>query len=279
MAADAKQEEDIRKFEEIGTHAEAGFLAIAEALTFHQGIGAARKEARLCYLRNYWAERLLQHDRVRLNTSLKPGFACGIASFRIKGVDCGQLSGWLWRDHRILTTTMKHADFEGVRVSPNVYTQIEELDRFVECVEQVLRRGLPGAKVTPPARKVVVTLLRRSAKRTAASPREKKRPGAAVVGVVAAGAACCRHRYRNRNRNRNRNRIRDRSRLILSDGLLESQNAVRKCVFAVSAVPHKSVDCETDPDCDCDPDFDVDPDTGCNTRALHIQETVLHQEA
>ena len=149
MAADAKQDEDIRKFEEIGTHAEAGFLAIAEALTFHQGIGAARKEARLCYLRNYWAERLLQHERVRLNTSLKPGLACGIASFRIKGVDCGQLSGWLWRDHRILTTTMKHADFEGVRVSPNVYTQIEELDRFVECVEHVLRRGLPGAKVTP----------------------------------------------------------------------------------------------------------------------------------
>ena len=41
MASEEKQDDDIRKFEEIGTHPLANFLAIAEALTFHQSIGAA----------------------------------------------------------------------------------------------------------------------------------------------------------------------------------------------------------------------------------------------
>ncbi len=74
MAAPERLDDDIRKFEEIGTHFAAPYLAIAEALTFHQGIGAKRKEARLRYLRDRWAKRLLQHDRVRLHTSLKPEF-------------------------------------------------------------------------------------------------------------------------------------------------------------------------------------------------------------
>ena len=39
MAADEKQADDIRKFEEIGTHPAANFLAIGEALTFSEKCG------------------------------------------------------------------------------------------------------------------------------------------------------------------------------------------------------------------------------------------------
>jgi selenocysteine lyase/cysteine desulfurase len=75
MAAPETMAEDIRKFEEIGTHPAANALAIAEALTFHQGIGPARKEARLRALRDRWAKRLLEQDGVRLHTSLKPEYS------------------------------------------------------------------------------------------------------------------------------------------------------------------------------------------------------------
>ena len=144
MAAPEKMDDDIRKFEEIGTHPAANTLAVAEALTFHQGIGAKRKESRLVYLRDYWAKRLLQHDRVRLHTSLQPGFACGIATVEIEGVDPAELTGWLWKAHRIIATPIKHDEFQGVRVSPSVYTYIAELDRFVEAMETVIRDGLPA---------------------------------------------------------------------------------------------------------------------------------------
>lgn len=144
MAAAESRDDDIRKFEEIGTHPEANFLAIGEALTFHQLIGGARKEARLVYLRNYWAEQLLEHGNVRLNTSLKPGMAAGIANVGIDGVETGPLRNWLWQEHRIFTVAINHAEFNGLRVSPSVYTTIEELDRFVDAMTHAARNGIPA---------------------------------------------------------------------------------------------------------------------------------------
>ena len=144
MAAAETVDDDIRKFEEIGTHPAANYLAIAEALTFHQGIGGKRKEARLIYLRDYWAKQLLEHDRIRLHTSLKPGFACGIANVEIEGIKNLDLVDWLWKQHRIIATPITHDEFQGVRVSPSVYTTPEELDRFVEVMTHAIQYGLPA---------------------------------------------------------------------------------------------------------------------------------------
>ncbi len=142
MAAGEAMDEDIRKFEEIGTHPAANFLAIGEALTFHEGIGPARKQERLRYLTRYWAEKLLEHDRVRLHTSLKPGLSCGLANVQLEGIDSVELVSHLWARHRIIVTPIKHAEFEGIRVTPAVYTTTRELDRFVEAMERVIRDGI-----------------------------------------------------------------------------------------------------------------------------------------
>jgi selenocysteine lyase/cysteine desulfurase len=144
MAATEEKDGDIRKFEEIGTHPAANYLAIGEALTFHQGIGGARKEARMVYLRDYWAKPLLEHDRVRLHTSLKPGFACGLANVEIIDVDPAQIVDWLWKQHKIIVTPINHAEFKGIRVTPSVYTTLEELDRFIEALWHVAENGLPA---------------------------------------------------------------------------------------------------------------------------------------
>lgn len=144
MGAEEKNADDIRKFEEIGTHPAAGYLAVAEALAFHFGIGPERKQARLRYLRDYWARRLLEHDRVHLNTSLDPRFSCGIGNVRIDGLDTRKLGGFLWREYRIRVSGIVHDEFEGLRISPNVYTSLGELDVFCEAIERALRDGLPG---------------------------------------------------------------------------------------------------------------------------------------
>jgi selenocysteine lyase/cysteine desulfurase len=133
MAATKEQDPDIRKFEEIGTHPAANALAIAESLTFHQGIGPERKEARLRHLRDRWARRLLQDKRVKLLTSLKTPFSCGLATFAVEGLEA----------RKIVVTPIGHDDVKGVRVTPSVWTTIEEIDRFCEAVEDVLKNGLP----------------------------------------------------------------------------------------------------------------------------------------
>ena len=144
MAARDDMTDDIRKFEEIGTHPAANRLAIAEALTFHQGIGSKRKEQRLVYLRDRWAKRLLEHDRIRVHTSLEPGFACGIGTVQIAGEDTAALRNWLWDEKRILTVAIHHDQFEGLRISPSVYSTLEEVDRFADAMEYVVKNGLPA---------------------------------------------------------------------------------------------------------------------------------------
>ncbi|MEO0558720.1 MAG: aminotransferase class V-fold PLP-dependent enzyme [Bacteroidota bacterium] len=142
-AATERQDDDIRKFEEIGTHPAAPALAVAEALTFHEGIGAERKAERLRYLMNYWVERVQDLPGVTLYTSLDPRFSCGIATVGIDGQEPGPIGTHLFARHRIIVTPIVAPNVSGLRVSPSVYTTLEELDRFADAFGRVAREGLP----------------------------------------------------------------------------------------------------------------------------------------
>jgi len=143
MAAPPEMNGNIRKFEEIGTHPAANHNAIAEALSFHEGIGAERKAARLRYLFQRWARRLERLPRVRILTPYDPAQSCGLASMAIDGMDPNKLVTYLWDTHRIIVTPIGHKEFSCVRVTPNVYTTVAEIDRFGDVMEDILRKGLP----------------------------------------------------------------------------------------------------------------------------------------
>jgi selenocysteine lyase/cysteine desulfurase len=144
MAAESKQASDIRKFEEIGTHAAAPRLAIGEAMLFHNGIGGRRKEARLRYLSRYWMNKLKDVPKIRFNTSFDPNQSCAIANVNIEGTDPGAIGSYLFNKHHIFTTPIIHEEFKGIRITPNVYTTLGELDRFCEVMEIIARKGLPA---------------------------------------------------------------------------------------------------------------------------------------
>ena len=143
MAADKKQATDIRKFEEIGTHPAAPRLAIGEAILFHNGIGPKRKEARLRYLRNYWANQIKDIPKVRFNTSFDEKQSCGLANVEIEGIDPGAIGSYLFGTHKILTTPIIHEEFKGIRITPSVYTPLKDLDRFCEVMSTIAKKGLP----------------------------------------------------------------------------------------------------------------------------------------
>ena len=145
MASEDRNKNDIRKYEEIGTHSAAMRLAIGEAILFHNAIGAKRKEERLRYLSRYWMNRIKDIPKVGFNTSFEPRQSCAIANFKIDGVDPVQLGGYLMSKHHIFTTPIVHDEFTGIRITPNVYTTLWELDRFADIVEQVAKKGLPKA--------------------------------------------------------------------------------------------------------------------------------------
>jgi isopenicillin-N epimerase len=144
MAAETKQANDIRKFEEIGTHSAAPKLAIGEAMLFHNGIGGKRKEARLRFLSRYWMNRLKDVPKVRFNTSFDPQQSCAIANVNIEGINPSAIGSYLFDKHRIFTTPIIHEEFQGLRITPNVYTTLAELDRFGNVMETIARKGVPA---------------------------------------------------------------------------------------------------------------------------------------
>jgi selenocysteine lyase/cysteine desulfurase len=144
MAAGKHQDADIRKFEEIGTHPAANHNAIPLAVAFHRGIGGERKIARLRYLRDRWAKRAVAegNGRVRMLTAMDSPYTGGIGLVSIDGIAPNDLVGWFSRKHRIVTTPINHPEFSGVRVTPNIYTTVDEVDRFAEVVLQAAHRGI-----------------------------------------------------------------------------------------------------------------------------------------
>ena len=144
MAAESKQVSDIRKFEEIGTHSAAPKLAIGEALLFHNGIGGKRKEARLRYLSRYWMNWLKDVPKIQFNTSFDPKQSCAIGNVQIEGTNPDAVGKYLFDKHRIFTTPIIHEEFQGIRITPNVYTTLSELNYFCEQLELIARKGLPA---------------------------------------------------------------------------------------------------------------------------------------
>lgn len=144
MAASADQDRDIRKFEEIGTHPAANHNAISVALAFHRAIGVSRKRERLVYLRDRWAKRLLAEGggRAKVLTPLDSPWGGGIGLLSVDGLDPSQLGNWLMREYRIVQTPIVHPEFSGIRVTPNIYSTLDEVDRFSEAVLRAIRSGI-----------------------------------------------------------------------------------------------------------------------------------------
>lgn len=139
LATDNPLAPEARKFENLGTRHYPAEMAISEAVDFHQAIGAARKEARLRYLTHYWAKPAAQLPQVQLHTSLDPRFSCALCVFSIEGRTGEAVVQRLQDDFRIHAVASKRNGFDGVRVTPHLYTKLSELDRLVDAIGRIAR--------------------------------------------------------------------------------------------------------------------------------------------
>lgn len=138
FAAPASQDGDIRKFEQIGTYPVALRTAVTDALTFHQALGAERKAARLRFLRERWMRGVDGVRGVRLLTSYDPAQACALGAFALEGMGADAVTDTLLKRFRIhVRPRFVRGEWEGVRVTPNVFTTVEEVDRLVAAVRHL----------------------------------------------------------------------------------------------------------------------------------------------
>ncbi len=137
---------DIRRYEDVGTRTPANRIAIAEAITFNEGIGIERKSARIRYLKERWTNRLRGLPKVRFYSSLEPAESCGVATFGIEGMDMAKLTEHLLDKWGIVVSPMKHPDgiIDGIRAIVNVSLSAKEVDYFADVMEDIIKKGLPS---------------------------------------------------------------------------------------------------------------------------------------
>ncbi|MEO7540075.1 MAG: hypothetical protein ABIV21_08600, partial [Pyrinomonadaceae bacterium] len=136
----------MHRFQWSGTYPEFISAAAATAIKFHETLGTGRKEARVKYLGNYWRSKLAKLDGVRFVTTTDEDASCGLGVFEIAKVDSEKLQKHLWERHKVLVQNMTGGDrdprINSIRVTPNVYTTLGELDRFVDLVSTAVKKGL-----------------------------------------------------------------------------------------------------------------------------------------
>src|SRR5580692_8021453 len=141
MAAPPSMDKNIRKYEEIGTHPAAMHNAILQALQFHEQIGAERKFARLCYLKNRWAARLGKVPGAKMLVKLDADQSGAFGTIHFDTIEPGKLGEALMSKYNIFVTPITGPGISGIRVSANVYTSTAEIDQFCDAVEAIVPRA------------------------------------------------------------------------------------------------------------------------------------------
>lgn len=137
----------MEKFTQFGTHPHASFLSIGQMLDFQAAIGQANIQARLHYLKRHWAEQVKDEKKLKLLASLDPTLSCSLLSFDVNDGKRRDVTQPLWQQHKIL---LGGAYVNGQFGKPETWQEItlcntallhslEQLDRFVTALQQVLR--------------------------------------------------------------------------------------------------------------------------------------------
>lgn len=140
LGSDKPESDNIRKFESIGTRSFPTEMAIGYSLDLHNLIGAERKQKRLHFLKNYWLEQVHELPGVRPYTSLRPEWGCAIGNIGIEGRKANDLVGHFWEKHKIHVVGIEWEKINGVRITPNVYTTTQELDKLVKAIKSLINK-------------------------------------------------------------------------------------------------------------------------------------------
>ena len=137
LAGHVHQRDNIMRLNHIGTHPVHSDLAINDAIDYLESIGIERKQNRLRYIQRYWSDKLRFKNNIIINTPTESQRSCGIANIGVKNKTPDELSKILFNEYSIFTVAIDYANVKGCRITPNIYTNEEELDYFVESIIKI----------------------------------------------------------------------------------------------------------------------------------------------
>ena len=134
----AYDDDNIMKLEHLGTRPCSDQNGIIPAVDFNLEIGKKEKSKRLKFLQMRWASELKDNKNILLNTPLGEGQSYGIANVGVKNLHPSELADKLFDDYNIFTVPIDDdRGIRGVRVSPNLYSTVEDIDKFIEAMLRI----------------------------------------------------------------------------------------------------------------------------------------------
>ena len=130
---------DIRRLNHIGTHPVHTDLAISNSIDYLKWIGIGRKEKRMRMLQRYWSDQLRNVQNIIVNTPDEIQRSCGIGNVGITKISPSEMARILMDKYKIFTVAIDYANVKGCRISPNIFTTFEELDKFVYAIKEMAR--------------------------------------------------------------------------------------------------------------------------------------------
>ena len=123
-----------RKFETLGQRDDAAISAMGTAVDFLNLIGPVRIEARILELAAALKEGVRKIPGARLRTPIRSELSAGVCVFGFEGMDNQKIYETLYAKYGIAG-----APTGGVRFSPHVYNTLEEIERTVSALSQVVK--------------------------------------------------------------------------------------------------------------------------------------------
>ena len=141
LAEHDRESNDVSRLNHTGTHPVHTDLAINDAIDYLEMIGLDRKEKRMRFLQRYWSDQLRDVKNVIINTPIEEHRSCGIANVGITHMTPNDLAANLLEEFKIFTVGINRENVLGCRITPNVYTTIDELNQFVTAIKIMASRG------------------------------------------------------------------------------------------------------------------------------------------
>ena len=82
-------------------------------------------------------ERVVDLPGVVIHTPMKDHQSCGIANVAIEGMEPKAVADYFFDEHRIFTVAVEM----GVRVTPNLFTELSDVDALAQALEKLSDRG------------------------------------------------------------------------------------------------------------------------------------------
>ena len=127
-----------RKYEVLGQRDDAALTATGRGVDFHEKIGPDRVEARMRQVATAIKEGVSELAGVELSTSMDPALSGGVVIFKPGELDPRKVFNKLYGTYHIAGAGMG----PNIRLSPHVYNTLDEADRAVAAIAEMLRDGV-----------------------------------------------------------------------------------------------------------------------------------------